>query len=207
MAEALREAGPKVCYHLVHKLYRGMMFIIIHYRVLMSMRLLAQVDPSKLGRRLYGAYVEHAPDNNRISSCLDTGKSVKTLLERSVVPSLASLEISADPKAILSPENKHVGTLGIAAAVGHWLAVFFGSACCDADGLHSTDEAMKAAAYLQEALLHPKIAKSQEPNETAFNLAFNTNLPIFEWFEQKGNEHRLLRFGVTTVTTENNAIG
>ena len=61
---------------------------------------------------------------------------------------------------------------------------------------------MKAAAYLQEALLDSKIAKSQEPNETAFNLAFSTNLPEWEWFEQKGNEHRLLRFGIAMEGTK-----
>lgn len=56
---------------------------------------------------------------------------------------------------------------------------------------------MKAASYLQEALLDPKIAASEEPTETPFNLAFNTKKPVWEWFEDKGNEHRLLRFGFT----------
>ena len=55
---------------------------------------------------------------------------------------------------------------------------------------------MKSSSYLTESLLDPKTAMSQEPHEVAFNLAFKTDLPIWEWFEAKGNEHRLLRFGI-----------
>lgn len=55
---------------------------------------------------------------------------------------------------------------------------------------------MKGSSYLTESLLDPKTAMSQEPNEVALNLAFKTDLPIWEWFEAKGNEHRLLRFGI-----------
>jgi len=148
VAEALREAGPKGAH--VNEIARA-----------------SNIDPSKLARvlRLLATnhiFMEVAPDafaNNRISSCLDTGKSVKALFD--------------------SPKTKHVGSSSTAAGVGHL-----------------TDETMKAAAYLQEALLDPKIAKSQEPNETALNLAFNTSLTAWEWFEQKGNEHRGLRFGI-----------
>lgn len=61
----------------------------------------------------------------------------------------------------------------------------------------STDEIMKAASHLQETLFDPKLAASQEPTETATNVAFGTKLSVFEWFETKGNEHRLVRFGIT----------
>ncbi|EKM60006.1 uncharacterized protein PHACADRAFT_250851 [Phanerochaete carnosa HHB-10118-sp] len=148
VAEALREAGPKGAH--VNEIARA-----------------SNIDPSKLARVLRvlatnHIFVEVAPDvftHNRISSCLDTGKSVKDILA--------------------NPDDKHVGTLGIAAGIGH-----------------STDEAAKAAAYLQDVLLDPKTAKSQEPNEIALNLAFRMNLPIWEWFEQKGNEHRKVRFSL-----------
>ena len=56
---------------------------------------------------------------------------------------------------------------------------------------------MKAASYLQETLFDPKLGASQEPTETATNVAFNTKVSLFEWFESKGNEHRLQRFGIT----------
>ena len=55
---------------------------------------------------------------------------------------------------------------------------------------------MKAGSYLQDYLLDPKTAFSEEPNGTPFNLAFKTDLPKFDWFETKGNEHRLMRFGI-----------
>ncbi|KIP10236.1 hypothetical protein PHLGIDRAFT_266603 [Phlebiopsis gigantea 11061_1 CR5-6] len=125
-------------------------------------------DPSKLARALRvlatnHIFVEVSPDvfaNNRLSSCLDTGKSISEIMS--------------------NPQHKHVGTFGVAAGVGH-----------------CADEGMKAMAYLQDALLDPMLGFSEEPNGTAFNMAFNTKLPMFEWFEQKGNEGRLLRFAIT----------
>ena len=56
---------------------------------------------------------------------------------------------------------------------------------------------MKAASYLQDVLLDPELAHSQEPNDAALNAAFNTKLSTWEWFESAGNEHRQLRFGIT----------
>ncbi|KIP10249.1 hypothetical protein PHLGIDRAFT_85462 [Phlebiopsis gigantea 11061_1 CR5-6] len=128
----------------------------------------SHVDPAKLSRilRLLATnhvFVEVSPDvfaNNRVSSALDTGKAVWALLQ--------------------SPGTKHVGTLGIAAAVGH-----------------CTDEGMKAASYLQDVMLDPKLGPSTEPNDAALNAAFNTKLSAWEWFESPGNEHRQLRFGIT----------
>ncbi|GJE87401.1 hypothetical protein PsYK624_034840 [Phanerochaete sordida] len=152
--EALREAGPKGA-HVV------------------EIAKASSIDPTKLSRVLRvlatnHIFLEVAPDvfaHNRISSCLDTGKSVETLLASATT---------------ISPGTKHVNTTGIAAGIGH-----------------CTDEALKSAAYLQDALLDPAFACSQEPTETARNLAFETNTAMFEWLEKEGNEHRLLRFGIT----------
>ena len=55
---------------------------------------------------------------------------------------------------------------------------------------------MKAAAYLPETLLNPEIASSQEPTETAFNVALDTKLPCWGWLEAEGNESRRIRFGM-----------
>lgn len=55
---------------------------------------------------------------------------------------------------------------------------------------------MKATSYLQEVLLDPKLASSQDANDAALNAAFNTKLSAWEWYESKGNEHRLLRLGI-----------
>ncbi|GJE87381.1 S-adenosyl-L-methionine-dependent methyltransferase [Phanerochaete sordida] len=154
VAEALREAGPQGAH--VKDIARA-----------------SCIDPSKLARilRLLATnhiFVELSPDvfaNNRISSCLDTGKSVQSILD--------------------SPETKHVGARGVASGVGH-----------------CSDEILKTAAYLQEAVLDPRIASSGEPNETAFNVAFKTELPVWEWLEQKGNEFRLARFGAFMAATK-----
>lgn len=72
--------------------------------------------------------------------------------------------------------------------------------------LTSMDEMMKGASFLQEALLDPQLAKSEEPTATAFNVAFNTKVPLFEWYEAKGNEQRRIRFG-TAMQVANSAMG
>ena len=59
---------------------------------------------------------------------------------------------------------------------------------------------MKASAFIPEALSHPKFGTSQEPNETALNLAFNTDLPVFPWYELPENAQRLRRFGIAMRT-------
>ena len=56
---------------------------------------------------------------------------------------------------------------------------------------------MKASSYLRDVLLNPKLSSSQDPNDSALNLAFNTQLSAWEWYEAKGNEHRRLRLGIT----------
>ncbi|GJE87393.1 S-adenosyl-L-methionine-dependent methyltransferase [Phanerochaete sordida] len=155
VVEALREAGPKGAH--VSEIAKA-----------------SCVDPGKLARilRLLATnhiFVEVAPDvftNNRISTAMDTGKSIKALLE--------------------SPTTKYVGTTGVAASVGH-----------------ITDEGMKAAAYLAETLLDSNTAQSQEPTQTALNLAFRTDLPAWEWLESKGNEHRLARFAIAMDGSKN----
>jgi hypothetical protein len=57
-------------------------------------------------------FTEVSPDvfaNNRLSSVLDTGKSVEELLARLVL----SAVINSNELTISSPELKHIGTLGI----------------------------------------------------------------------------------------------
>ncbi|KAJ3535874.1 hypothetical protein NM688_g6916 [Phlebia brevispora] len=80
---------------------------------------------------------------------------------------------------IQNAEMKHDRTNGLAALIEH---------CADDD--------MKASAYLPETLLSPVMAKSEEPTETAFNKAFNTNLPWFSWYELPGNEYIMSRFSM-----------
>ena len=55
---------------------------------------------------------------------------------------------------------------------------------------------MKSASYLQEAVFDPKMALTNEPNQTALNVALNTKLPIWEWFELKENCSRRSRFAI-----------
>lgn len=49
----------------------------------------------------------------------------------------------------------------------------------------------KSAPHVAGVLVDPKTALSGEPNETAFNKAFNTDLTTWAWLEQPGQEYRL----------------
>ena len=53
--------------------------------------------------------------NNRLSSALDTGKSVKELLARFVL----SLLIHDSELRAISPESKHIGTFGLTSYIEH----------------------------------------------------------------------------------------
>ena len=63
-------------------------------------------------------FIEVSPDvfaNNRLSSVLDTGKPVEELLAKLVL----SLLICSNELRIVSPESKHIGTLGITSILEH----------------------------------------------------------------------------------------
>ncbi|KAF8896767.1 S-adenosyl-L-methionine-dependent methyltransferase [Gymnopilus junonius] len=80
---------------------------------------------------------------------------------------------------VSQPDMKFIGTNGIAAGISRF-----------------TDESVKSSAYLYEALTDPEFSKKADPFHTAFNLAYKTNLPLFPWLGQAGNEQRLRRFGI-----------
>ena len=76
--------------------------------------------PARILRILATNYIftEVSPDvfaNNRLSSVLDTGKSVEELLAK-LVPSFL---IFNDELRIVSPESKHTGTLGMTSILEH----------------------------------------------------------------------------------------
>jgi len=49
---------------------------------------------------------------------------------------------------------------------------------------------------MAECVTQPGYAMSDDPTKTAFNIAFNTKLGMFQWFEQPENEERRRTFGV-----------
>ncbi|KAJ3559927.1 hypothetical protein NM688_g39 [Phlebia brevispora] len=86
------------------------------------------------------------------------------------------------------PEDKFDSTSGIAAILEH-----------------VTDEGSKSAAWLTETVTDKKIGFSQEPNETAFNKAFGTQLAMFPWLELPENILRLKRFALGMKGTQSMA--
>ncbi|RPD56594.1 hypothetical protein L226DRAFT_480398 [Lentinus tigrinus ALCF2SS1-7] len=68
-----------------------------------------------------------------------------------------------------------------------------------------TDELFKSASYLADCYLPmPSSRKSTDGTHAMhapFNVAFNTDVPYFEWLEQPGNEARLKRFGPAMTGT------
>jgi hypothetical protein len=55
---------------------------------------------------------------------------------------------------------------------------------------------VKSSSYLYEALTDPELSGKDDPAHTPFNLAYKTDLPVFVWLGQKGNENRLQRFHI-----------
>lgn len=91
----------------------------LHYLLIML--------PARILRLLATNYIftEVSPDvfaNNRLSSALDTGKSVEELLTKSV----PGLFICNNELKIVSPESKHIGTLGITSMLEHKYELLIG---------------------------------------------------------------------------------
>lgn len=141
-------------------------------------------------------FAEVSPDvfaNNRLSSVLDTGKSVEELLARLVLDP----RVSGNELTIASPESKHVGTHGMASVIEHGyelLTVF-------AKGIHvlvffdSLDYVFKSSSYLTETLLDPELGHANEPNKTALNKALGIEGDFWDLLESADNRVRLARFG------------
>ncbi|KAJ6601633.1 O-methyltransferase [Mycena sp. CBHHK59/15] len=126
-----------------------------------------KTDPLKVSRILrllanHHIFTEISPDvfcSNRLSSVLDSGKSV--------------LELERNPK------DRHVNTSGIPALI-----------------LLHTDESFKGSAYLTEAFTDPATSHSVKPTESPWNIAFETDAFIFDWYDRPENEHRKTRFSL-----------
>ncbi|KAF8181637.1 S-adenosyl-L-methionine-dependent methyltransferase [Pholiota molesta] len=124
-------------------------------------------DPSKLGRILRLLATEHIL--REVSPDVFANNRISS-----------AADTGKEVKDLFErPEEKFVGTSGVSAAISHF-----------------TDDQFKTSAYLLEALTDPIFSKNEDPSHTAFNKAFQTDLPIFTWFEQPGNESRLRRFGI-----------
>ena len=86
--------------------------------------------PARILRLLATNYVftEVNPDvfaNNRLSSILDTGKSVEELLAK-WVPSLLTYNHGL---RIVSPESRHIGTPGFTSILEHQYELLIGLSC------------------------------------------------------------------------------
>ena len=140
-------------------------------------------------------FTEVTPDvfaNNRLSSVLDTGKPVEKLLARLV----SSNVVHSSKLTIISPESKHIETLGITSLIEHVyglrtkLSKRFQILMC----LSSLDENFKSSSYLTETLLDPELGHASESNKTAFNKAFNCKDDIWTWAAEPENRSRIPRF-------------
>jgi len=67
----------------------------------------------------------------------------------------------------------------------------------------STNDVLKTAAFMAECITQPGYAISDDPAKTAFNIAFNMNLGIFQWYELPENEERRRMFGVALKSRQN----
>lgn len=214
VAEILRGAGPKVTVHPSIILHLPSTFLLRRentFLKLLSLPMCTQgnwvrvrgllihchslVLPARILRLLATnhIFVEVSPDefaNNRLSSVLDTGKSIEELLAR----------LAPDPRTerneltTASPESKHVGTDGMASIIehGYELLTGFSKTVHILMGFNSLDSVLKGSSYLTETLLDPELGHANEPNRTALNKALNIE---GDFLESPDNRIRLARFG------------
>ena len=141
-------------------------------------------------------FVEVSPDvfaNNRLSSVLDTGKSVEELLARLAPDPM----ICRNKLTTASPESKHVGTDGMASILehGYELPTGFSKTIHILVVFNSLDSLFKSSSYLTETLLDPELGHANEPNRTALNKALNIEGDFWNFLESPDNRIRLARFG------------
>ncbi|EJD00244.1 S-adenosyl-L-methionine-dependent methyltransferase [Fomitiporia mediterranea MF3/22] len=82
--------------------------------------------------------------------------------------------------------NKYVNTNGFAAIAGY-----------------GADEVMTAAQGFREVMLDPKTAFSEEVNDSGFQRAFKTELPLWEFYELPENHYRRDRFNLVMSSANN----
>ena len=57
-----------------------------------------------------------------------------------------------------------------------------------------TTDSLLNAAHFSDVIFDPKFTHSGEPNESAFNIAHNTDLPYFEWLSKPEQAYKSKRF-------------
>ncbi|CAK5264086.1 unnamed protein product, partial [Mycena citricolor] len=122
-------------------------------------------SPQKLGRILrllanHHIFREIRRDvfcANRLSSVLDSGKSLEKL--------------DANPQA------RYENSSGVAALV-----------------VMHADEGLKSSAFLTEAFLSPCTAHSTQATDSPWNIAFQTNMFIFDYYDKPKKAHLKVRF-------------
>ncbi|KAJ6578152.1 S-adenosyl-L-methionine-dependent methyltransferase [Mycena capillaripes] len=80
---------------------------------------------------------------------------------------------------LAKPEAKYEGTIAFGALLEHL-----------------TDESFLASGVLPDVMLHAQDGLSNAPNKAAFNKAFNTDHPMFEFFDLPEQKYRMARFGL-----------
>ncbi|KAJ7455082.1 S-adenosyl-L-methionine-dependent methyltransferase [Mycena latifolia] len=77
------------------------------------------------------------------------------------------------------PDKKYEGTVAFGALLEHF-----------------TDDVFTPSAVLPDVIVDPQAGHSNDPTKTAFNRAFKTDLPFFEWYDLPEQTHRMARFGI-----------
>ncbi|KAI0824042.1 S-adenosyl-L-methionine-dependent methyltransferase [Trametes gibbosa] len=143
----------------------------------------APLDPGKLSHILRFLATHHwfrevRPDvfaNNRLSAFADSGKSVNELRE--------------------APQDKYDNTDGVAALISMQTDEFYKANAYLVDQLLPERERSVAVRKLLQETRQPGDGPPQTKFQTALNLAFSTDLSLFQWLELPENKRRLADFG------------
>jgi hypothetical protein len=139
-------------------------------------------------------FTEARPDvfcSNRLSSVLDSGKSVVELLAKWVFTERSC----ARPDQRYDPVQSN--DMSIRRGYHHSCSYSTPShiqLCTIFIDTASTDEALKGSAYLTEAFMDPATAHSMKPTDSPWNIATKTDAFLFDWYDLPENEHLKTRF-------------
>jgi hypothetical protein len=93
------------------------------------------------------------------------------------------------------PDKKYEDTIAFGALLEH-LWVLRSTQPSYTNEPCRTEDALTSSSALPDLIVDPKDGLSNDPNRTAFNRAYKTELPFFEWFDLPEQARRMARFAI-----------
>lgn len=130
--------------------------------------------------------------NNRISSLLDTDKTVEALQAKCVLAHAPRRRFLTG----YSPQTKYVGT-NAAAAFVTLQCVYSRAPCCLAELMRRARDFLPVATKISDHWTAPETKYSREPNNTVMNTTLGIkDITLFQWIERPENRETAMRYAM-----------